>query len=68
LYEATGMSFRRDAPQEKEGIEGVGFGFPLPDGALPARGDAHTVRVIALSGGRAAELEYASGYPWRTSG
>ena len=68
LYEATGMSFRRDAPAEEEGIEGPGFGFPLPDGALPARGDGHSVRVIALSGGRAGELEYASGYPWRTSG
>ena len=67
LYEATGISFRRDVPQEEEGVEGVGFGFPLPDGALPARGDSHTVRVIGLSGGRAGELAYASGYPWRTS-
>ena len=68
LYEATGISFRRDRPPEEQGIEGVGFGFPLPDGALPARGDAHDVRVIALSDGRAGELDYASGYPWRTSG
>jgi hypothetical protein len=65
LYEATGISFRRDVP--KEGIEGVGFGFPLPPGALPARADSDAVRVIALSGGRAGELEYASGFPWRTT-
>jgi Sulfatase len=64
-YTAEGQGFRRRVPEEKEGVEGVGFGFALPENLLPAKGSDQEVRVFALSAGRAAELRYELRYPWR---
>jgi Sulfatase len=64
LYTASGQAFRRERPAEEDGIEGVGFGFALPEGSLPEEDGDEEVRVFALSDDRAAELLYEPGYPW----
>ena len=64
LHTASGPPIRRGWPPDIEGITGVGFGFVLPTASLPKLGTAERVQVFAIAGGRAAELEYAAGYPW----
>jgi hypothetical protein len=64
VYTASGTPLRRNWPPGYDGITGAWYGFILPAATLPARGSDHTVQVFSLIGGRAAELEYASGYPW----
>jgi hypothetical protein len=50
-------------PHDYDGITGVAFEFVLPAALLPKPGAEERVQVFALAGGRAAELEYAPGYP-----
>jgi hypothetical protein len=56
---------RGRGPAHYDGITGVAFDFILPSASLPEPGGEGRVQVFALAGGRAGELEYASGYPWR---
>ncbi len=67
FYIASGAGIRRNQPAELDGIEGVGFGFALPESSLPEEGSDHVVRVFALTDSRVAELAYPPDYPWDTS-
>ena len=63
FYIASGAGIRRNQPAELDGIEGVGFGFALPESSLPEEGSDHVVRVFALTDSRVAELAYPPGLP-----
>jgi hypothetical protein len=64
IHTASGATIGRGRPPHYDGIPGVSFDFVLPTASLPEPGGEERVQVFALAGGRAAELEYAPGYPW----
>jgi hypothetical protein len=64
IHTASGAPIGRGRPPHYDGISGVSFDFVLPTASFPKPGGEERVQVFALAGGRAAELEYASGYPW----
>jgi hypothetical protein len=67
LYAARGVTLRGAfEPERHEGIDDTGFRFGLPRTLLPPFGSGHEVRVFAVSGDAAAELDYAPGYPWES--
>ena len=53
---------------KRYGVDKAGFIFRLPGSLLPDAGAAHQVRVFAIAGKAASELEYLPGYPWATKG
>jgi sulfatase-like protein len=65
IHTASGAPIGRGRPPHYDGIPGVSFDFVLPTALLPKPGGEGRVQVFALAGGRAGELEYAPGYPWR---
>jgi len=51
---------------KRYGIDKAGFIFRLPGELLPQTGATDDVRVFAIAGAAASELEYLPGYPWKT--
>jgi hypothetical protein len=64
VHSTSGAVIGGGRPHDYDGITGVAFEFVLPAALLPKPGAEERVQVFALAGGRAAELEYAPGYPW----
>lgn len=66
VHTVSGPPIGLGRPPRYDGITRVAFDFVLPAASLPERGGEERVQVFALAAGRAAELEYAPGYPWQT--
>jgi hypothetical protein len=66
VYAGHPGNMRRDDVEKRYGVDKSGFLFMFPRSLVPARGTAHQVRVFALRGDVASELEYKPGYPWAT--
>ena len=56
------VNLRRETIKSRYGIENAGFRAELPKRIMPPWGQGHRLRIVALRGAVASELQYEGGY------